>query len=168
MLKFLIGPVLMGAGWVAGSYYGAQVQQFVHKSPLATYEGFSHAIDGLPQSGMTSFDGGTPMTYQLVVDRMPEEQLVVHVMFDGREAGWTRLTFAPQNDGNDTLITATAHSDRQALSNALAGTSRARLAYAPAWMLNLLTLRPQLQQVAGQIERGESPTIGGWSPPQPT
>src|SRR3982750_4846728 len=41
------------------------------------------------------------------------------------------------------------------LRDALAGTSKARLAYAPDWMLNL-TARPVLRQLAGQIEQGRA------------
>jgi hypothetical protein len=55
--KLLIGPVLTGAGWLAGSHYGAQAQQIVHKSPSATYDGVSHALDNMRQSGTTHFEG---------------------------------------------------------------------------------------------------------------
>ena len=37
MIKFLIGPALMGTGYLAGSYYGSDVEQVVHKSPDVTY-----------------------------------------------------------------------------------------------------------------------------------
>ena len=37
MLKFVIGPVLLGAGYLAGSLYGSDVEQIVHKSPSDTY-----------------------------------------------------------------------------------------------------------------------------------
>ena len=31
--KFLIGPALLGAGYAGGSYYGADAEQLVHKTP---------------------------------------------------------------------------------------------------------------------------------------
>jgi hypothetical protein len=161
MRKFLIGPALTGAGWIAGSYYGAQAEQLVHKSPDVTYEGVSHALDNMPQIGTTSFEGGKPVPFELKVDREPDRKLIVHMMFDGREGGRTEIDFAPQGDGTQTTVTARAHAERAVLTEALAGTSRARLAYAPDWMLNLLTVRPLLQQLAQQIESGEQTSIGG-------
>jgi hypothetical protein len=163
MRKLLIGPVLTGAGWIAGSYYGAQAQQLVHKSPDETYEGVSHALDNMPQSGTTQFDGGKPVPFELRVDRQLDRQLIVHVLFAGREAGSTQIDFAPQNGGKDTMITAKAHGERAVLTDALAGTSKARLAYAPDWMLNILTVRPLLQQLAQQIETGQQAEIPGMS-----
>ena len=44
MRKYLIGPVLTAAGYIAGSHYGAQAQQVVHKSPDETYTGVSQPI----------------------------------------------------------------------------------------------------------------------------
>jgi hypothetical protein len=161
MRKLLIGPALTGAGWLAGSYYGANAQQIVHKSPEATYEGVEHAIDNVPESGTTQMEGGKSVPYRVEVDRTQDQRLTVHLLFDGREGASTDLVFTPQNNGSDTLITAKAHGNREVLGAALAGTSKARLAYAPDWMLNLLTIRPLLQQVAGQIERGEQASIAG-------
>jgi hypothetical protein len=161
MRKLLIGPVLTGAGWLAGSHYGAQAQQLVHKSPDETYEGVSHALDNIPERGTTQFEGGKSLPYELRVDRQPDHQLVVHVLFDGREGGRTEIDFAPKNDGKETLVTAKAHGERTVLSDALAGTSKARLAYAPDWMLNLLAVRPLLQQLAQQIESGHQAELPG-------
>jgi hypothetical protein len=162
MRKLLIGPALMGAGWLAGSHYGASAQQVVHKSPEATYEGVAQAIDGMPQSGTTYFEGGKPMPYELKVDRSYAQRLLVRLMFDGREGEETEIVFTPQNNGSDTLVTAKTHSNREVLGTALAGTSRARLALAPDWMLNLLTVRPLLQQLAEKIERGEDVSMPGY------
>lgn len=161
MRKLLIGPALTGAGWIAGSYYGAQAQQLVHKSPDDTYEGVSHALDNMPQSGTTQFEGGKPVPFELRVDRQLDRQLIIHVLFGGREGGRTEIDFAPQNDGKDTMVTAKAHGERAVLTDALAGTSKARLAYAPDWMLNLLTVRPLLQQLAQQIEAGQQAQLPG-------
>lgn len=163
MRKLLIGPALTGAGWLAGSYYGAHAQQLVHKSPSATYDGVSHAIENMRQSGTTHFEGGKPTPYEIRVDRTADQQILVHVLFNGREGASTEIDFVPQNDGKDTLVSGKVHSDRAVLSEALAGSSSARLAYAPDWMLNLLTLRPLLQQVAQQIEQGEEAQVPGMS-----
>src|SRR5690348_10769110 len=109
MRKFLIGPALTGAGWLAGSYYGAAAQQVVHKSPDDTYLGFSHAVANMPQSGMTDFDGGRPVPYALQVERTLDQQLIVHVLFDGREGARAEIDFAPLGDGKATMVTAKAH-----------------------------------------------------------
>jgi hypothetical protein len=159
----LIGPALTGVGWLAGSYYGAQAQQVVHKTASDTYHGVSHALDNMRQSGTTHFAGGTPMPYEIRIDHTADQQLLVHVLFNGREGATTELDFAPQNDGKDTLISGKVHGDRNVLGQALAGSSSARLAYAPDWMLNLLTLRPLLQQVAQQIEEGKDTQVAGMS-----
>ena len=161
MRKLLIGPALTGVGYAAGAYYGAEAQQLVHKSPDETYEGVSYALDNMPQRGTTQLDGGKPVPFELRVDRELDKQLIVHVLFDGREGGRTEIDFTPTADGKDTMVTAKAHGERAVLADALAGTSKARLAYAPDWMLNLLAVRPLLQKVAQQIESGEQAEIPG-------
>jgi hypothetical protein len=159
MIKFLIGPALVGAAYVTGSIYGADVEQLVHKSPSVTYAGVEQALGNVRASGTTFFDGGTPMPYELKVDRVADQHLLVTLFFSGRQGAQADLTFTPQNDGKDTLITARLNGDRGVLRSALAGTSKARLAYAPDWMLNL-SARPVLQQLAGQIERGVTADFG--------
>jgi hypothetical protein len=161
MRKLLIGPVLTGAGWFAGSYYGASAQQLVHKSPDDTYEGISQAIDAMPQSGTTNIEGGKPVPFEVHVDRALDKQLIVHLLFAGREGARAQIDFTPEDDGKDTVVTVRAHGERAVLSDTLAGTSRARLAYAPDWMLNLLTVRPLLRQWAEQIESGKAVEVPG-------
>ena len=157
MRKLLVGPALTGVGWIAGSYYGDQAQQLVRKSSGETYEGVSHALDNIPDKGTSQVEGKA-VPYELRVDRQPGRQLIVHVLFGGREGGTTQIDFTPK--GRDTVMTAKAHGDREVLGDALAGTSKARLAYAPDWMLNLLAVRPLLQQLAQQIETGQQASIG--------
>jgi hypothetical protein len=158
----LIGPALTGVGWLAGSHYGAKAEQVVHKSPDATYAGIAQAFDNMSPSGTTHFEGGTPMPYQIKVDRTVGERLVVRVLFNGQEGGETDISFTPQNNGQDTLVTAKAHGERDVLRTALAGSSNARLAYAPDWMLNLLAVQPLLRQLAGQIENGQPVSMPGY------
>ena len=158
MRKLLIGPALTGIGYVAGSYYGAQAYQIVHKSPGETYSGVSHALDNIPEKGTSQVEGKA-VPYELRIERQPDRQLIVHVLFGGREGGTTQIDFTPQSDG--TMMTAKSHGDRAVLGEALAGTSKARLAYAPDWMLNLLAVRPLLRQLAQQIETGQQESIGG-------
>jgi hypothetical protein len=159
MLKFLVGPVLVGAGYLTGSIYGADAEQLVHKSPGETYTGVSQAIGNIRSSGMTFFDGGTPMPYEIKVDRQTDTRLLVRLYFDGKQGATADLSFVTQNGGKDTLIVAKVDADRATLRAALAGTSKARLAYAPDWMLNL-TAKPLLQQLATQIEQGAHPDLG--------
>lgn len=159
MLKFLIGPALVGTGYAAGSYYGADAEQLVHKSPGVAYAAVEEALDHMSQQGTTFFDGGTPMPYSMTVDRTFDERLIITLLFDGKQGAQADLRFAPRNNGQDTLITSTIHGDRNVLRAALAGTSKARLAYAPDWMLNL-AFRPVLRQVAQQIEQGAPADLG--------
>jgi hypothetical protein len=49
------------------------------------------------------------------------------------------------------------------LRTALAGTNKAKLAYAPDWMLNL-SMRSLLQPLAKQIEEGGKPALEGLTP----
>jgi hypothetical protein len=157
-----MGPFLIGVTWLVGSHYGAQAQQVVQRSPDTTYTAFSHAVSDLPQSGMTEFEGGKPVPYEIQVDRTLDRQLIVHILFDGKEGATTEIDFTPIGDNDKaTLVTAKAHKERAVLADALAGTSRARIAYAPDWMLNLLTVRPLLNQMADQIEKDEQPALGG-------
>jgi hypothetical protein len=159
MLKFLIGPALVGGGYIAGSIYGADAEQVVHKSPATTYAAVEQALGNVRQSGTTFFDGGTPTPYELRIDRTLDQKLVVTLLFAGRQGAVADLDFTPQNGGQDTLITARIHGDRSVLRTALAGTSKARLAYAPDWMLNL-SAQPLLKQLAGQIEQGGTADLG--------
>lgn len=162
MLKFVAGPVLVGTGYLAGSIYGADAEQLVRKSPSDTYSGVSHAIGNVRSSGTTFFDGGTPMPYEIRVDRDPDKHMLVKLYFDGKLAATADLSFLPKNDGKDTLIVAKLDGDRSVMRAALAGTSKARLAYAPDWMLNL-SAKPLIAQLATQIEQG-APTDLGMSP----
>ena len=159
MLKFVIGPILLGAGYLAGSVYGADVEQVVHKSPSETYLGVSRAIGNIRSSGMTFFDGGSPVPYEMTVDRDPDRHLVVTLFFDGKQGAQADVAFVPQNDGRDTMVVARLDGNQPVLREMLAGTSKARLAYAPDWMLNL-SARPVLQQLAAQIEQGHPPDLG--------
>jgi hypothetical protein len=160
MWKWLIGPLLTGAGYLAGSVYGRDAEQTVHKSPDDAYAAVEQSLDNVPASGTTFFDGGTPMPYTVSVDRTPGQQLIVHLSFAGQEGAEAVIDFAPQDGGKATLITTRIHGDRAVLSNALAGTSRARLAYAPDWMLNLAA-RPVLKQVADEIDQGQMAAFTG-------
>ena len=165
MLKFLIGPALVGVGYAAGSYYGADSEQVVHKNLSVTYAGVEDALAGVRDSGTTAFEGGTPMPYALTIDHELDRRLSLHLSFAGKPGADAELIFTPQNGGADTLVTAKVHGERDVLRTALAGTSRAKLAYAPDWMLNL-AMRPLLQQLATQIESGQSArsALAEWSP----
>ena len=154
MWKLLIGPVLAGCAWVAGSFYGGDAEQIVRKSPDAVFAGIDQAISAVPQSGMTHFEGGTPIPYELDVDRSASERLRVKLMLDGREGAEIDVHLAPRDGGKATLLTANVHTDHAVLRNSLAGTDKAKLAYAPDWILNL-TLRPVLRQLADQLEKGQ-------------
>jgi hypothetical protein len=167
MYKFLMGPALMGAGYVAGSVYGADAEQLVHKSPAVTYAAVEQALDNVRPNGNTFFEGGTPMPYELKVDRVADQHLTISLSFNGQPGAQADLDFIGRNDGKDTLVITRIHSDHSVLRTALAGTDKARLAYAPDWMLNL-AVRPLLQKLAEQIEEQGSAgdLMAGWNPVQ--
>src|SRR5215213_10311976 len=95
MRKLLIGPVLTAIGWLAGSYYGAEARHVVQKGPNSTYEGLTQAIDGMPHSGTTSFEGGKPMPYEIKIDRSYGKRLYIRVLFEGREGATADIELAP-------------------------------------------------------------------------
>lgn len=163
MWKWFLGPVLVGGGYATGSIYGRDAEQLVHRNPTVTYAAFDQAISNVPESGTTFFDGGTPMPYTIEVDRELNRRLTVSILFAGREGARAELDFVPAGGGKDTLIVTHIHGDSAVLRSALAGTSRARLAYAPDWMLNLAA-RPTLQQLAGQIDANGEAAFGEAAP----
>lgn len=163
MWKWLIGPALLGSGCLAGSVYGRDSEQVVHRSPGDTYAALERALGNIRPSGTTFLDGGTPMPYELRVERELDRRLVVTLFFSGKEGAEAEFDFAPLGGGKSTLITMRAHGDHAVLRTALAGTTKARLAYAPDWALNLAA-RPLLKQLAQQIEQGGTAEIAGMTP----
>lgn len=165
MYKLLIGPALMGAGYAAGSVYGADSEQLVHRNRAVTYAAVERALDNVRPSGTTFFEGGAPMPYEFKVERIADQQLTVSLSFNGQPGAQAELDFVEKNDGKDTLVVTKIHSNHSALRMALAGTDKAKLAYAPDWMLNLAA-RPLLQKLAVQIEEGGSAgdLMQGWTP----
>ena len=105
------------------------------------------------------FDEGPEVPYKLTIERTPGERLVAHLMLDGRQGAEADIMFTPQDDGDATLMTARVRADRAVLREALAGTSKARLGYAPDWMFNL-TLKPLLGPDREQIEQVGGSALG--------
>src|SRR6266446_7259362 len=101
MLKFVIGPVLVAGGYLAGSAYGRESDQLVHKSPSVTYAAVEQALGNVRPSGITFFEGGTPTPYELKVDRTLDQRLVVTLFFGGVQGAQADLTFTPKSDGRD-------------------------------------------------------------------
>jgi len=155
--------MVMGAGYATGSVYGRDAEQLVHKNPAVTYAAFDQAVANVRESGTTFFDGGTPMPYEIKVDRSLDQRLVVTILFAGREGARAELDFVPADGGKDTLIVTRMQGNSAVLRSALAGTSRSRLAYAPDWMLNLAA-KPTLQQLAAQIDANGEAAFGEGEP----
>jgi hypothetical protein len=152
MWKFLLGPILLGAALIAGSIYGADAQQLVHKPPSIVRAAVGQAIANA-NNRTVQLEGGKPLAYALKLDRISDEQMLVTLIMNGREGAETRLSFTPQGDGKATLVTAKTTTDGAVLREALAGTSKEKLGYAPDWLFNL-TIRPVLHQFAEQVEQG--------------
>jgi hypothetical protein len=163
MRRLLIGPVLTGVGYAAGSYYGADAEQLVHKNPDEVRAAVEQAVS--ERAGTMQLEGGKPVPYETKVDRADDGRTIVRVLMGGKQAAETDASFTPESGGQATLIAVKVHADHAVLRDALAGTSKAKLAYAPDWMLNL-SMRPLLRQLAQQIEEGGSAgdAFQGWSP----
>ena len=152
MRKLLIGPALLGATCLGGSLYGSDARQVVHKNPEVVYAAVARAIDTGERRGTMQIES-VKVPYEVEVDRVPDERLVVRLMMNGRQGGEGQIGFAPENGGKDTLMTLKVHTDHKVIGEAFAGTSKAKLAFAPDWLLNLAA-KTLLQQVAEQIEQG--------------
>jgi hypothetical protein len=160
MMKFLIGPVLTGVGYIAGSYYGRDAEQAVHKSPSAAYDDLRDMISSAPSSGTTSFEGGSPIPYALESEETGEHHLHLTLSFAGQEGATADIEVRPGPGDDQSVIAARFHGERKVLESALAGTDKARLAYAPDWILNLAS-KSLLRQLATGMERGELSALAG-------
>jgi len=156
---FLIGPALLGVIHLAGSLLADDVRQVVHKRPSVVYSNVSTALSNTPKSGTMQFEDGSSVPYRFTVDRGPGEHLVVHLMFNGRKAGQVDLNFAPEYGGEATLIIAKVDSDGKVIREELAGTDKAKLGYAPDWLLNF-AFGGSLREAAEAIEKGSFAGVG--------
>ena len=152
MWKFLLGPILLGVICLTGSIYGANAEQVVRKPPGIVRAAVGQAVANR-REGTVPLEGGQPLNYALKLDRISDEQMLVTLMMNGKQGAEIGLGFAPQDDGKATLVTARIHTDNAVLREALAGTSKEKLGYAPDWVFNL-TIRPLLRQFAEQVEQG--------------
>lgn len=153
MKLFLIGPALLGAAHVAGSIFAGDTREIVHQRPAFVYSSVSKALANTPSSGTIEFESGPPVLYSLSVDRNPSQHMVVHVKFNGREAGQIDLRFLPENGGKETAIVAKVTSDGKVVREELGGTEHAKLGYAPDWLLTFAFGR-SLRESAQEIEKG--------------
>lgn len=150
---FLIGPALLGAAHVAGSILSDDTREIVRQRPDFVYTTVSQALANTPDSGTMEFESGPPVPYRISVDRNPGKHMVIHVKFNGREAGQIDLRFLPENGGKETLIVARVESDGKVVREELSGTDKAKLGYAPDWLLTFAFGR-SLRESAQEIERG--------------
>jgi hypothetical protein len=152
MWKFLLGPILLGSICITGSIFGADTRQVVHKPPSIVRAAVSQAIANAA-NGTIPLEGGKPLAYELRREWVSDEEMVVTMMMNGKQGAVTRLSFAPQDGGKETLITAKVHTDHAVMREALAGSSKEKLGYAPDWVFNL-TFRPSMKKFAEQVEQG--------------
>jgi hypothetical protein len=89
----------------------------------------------------------------LQVDGTPDRSINVRVLIEGRQAAEARTSFTPEDGGQATLLSVKVDADNAVLRRALAGTSKAKVAYAPDWMFNIGLKKP-LQKLAHEIEHG--------------
>ena len=156
MLKLLIGPALMAASWIAGSYYGRDAEQLVHKSPATVYAALENMVAGSKERNatLTREDGRKVATELNRAEGDRDKSMTIQVTFDGQAGVSADVTLTPQEDGAATLMAVKLHGDRRVLRDMLHGTKQARLAYAPDWLLNL-TFRPVLRALGEDIEKGQ-------------
>ena len=98
-------------------------------------------------------EGGKPVPYETKVERSDDGSLILRIMMDGRQAAETDVAFLPRADGKDTLMTVRIHTDHAVLRQALAGTAKEKLGYAPDWLLNI-AMKSVMKTLAQQIEQG--------------
>jgi len=154
MRKLLIGPALLGATALGGSFYGRESTQIVHKSPGAVYAALNQAIDNAPASGTWQFEeGGRSVPYSRTVEHVSDQHLLIKVAMNDRPGAEADVSLAPAEEGKSTLVTVKVHTDHAILREALAGTSQARLAYAPDWLLTIAA-GPAMKDIAARIEDG--------------
>src|SRR4051812_16584533 len=156
MLKLLIGPALALIVWVAGSYYGRDAEQLVHKSPDTVYAALSNMVAGSKERAatLTRDDGRKVETLLNLAASDPDKSMAIQLTFDGQPGASADVTLTPQEGGAATLIAVKLHGDYAVLHDQLVGTSQERLAYAPDWLLNL-TFRPVLKALGEDIEKGQ-------------
>ncbi|HUP68074.1 MAG TPA: hypothetical protein VM145_07685 [Sphingomicrobium sp.] len=156
MIKFLIGPLLMAVAWLVGSYYGADAEQLVHKSPEAVRAALTNIVDGSQEreATLTTDVGRKIPTFLKLAATDGAKSMSIQLLFGEQPAVSADVTLTPAEDGQATLLAVKLHSDRGVLRDKLAGTPQARLAYAPDWLLNL-TFRPVLRALAEDIEKGQ-------------
>ena len=153
--KLLIGPVLTGVGYGAGAYWGSDAEQLVNKSP-ATVQAAIEQVVANRQEGTFQPEGGKPVHYTLKLDEHEDgAPLTVRMTMDGHDGAVAHIRLMPQGNGETTLVALQIHTDHAVLRGELAGSSKAKLAFAPDWMLNL-TAKPVLQKLAQEIEAGEA------------
>lgn len=150
---FLIGPTLLGLIHLAGSIFVDDVRQLVRKPPATVYSNVSTALANTPSSGRMQFEDGSSVPYRFKVDRGFGDHLVVHLLFNDRKAGQVDLRFEPEGGGEHTLIVAKVESDGKAIREELKGTDKAKLGYAPDWLLNF-AFGGSLREAAELIEQG--------------
>jgi hypothetical protein len=150
---FLIGPALLGAAHIAGSTFADETSEVIRQPPAVVYSTMSEALANSPQSGTMQFEGGPPVPYRISVDRSPQERIVIHLMLNDRRAGQVDINFRPESGGKETLIVARVDSDGKVVREELAGTEKAKLGYAPDWLLTFAFGRA-LRETAEEVERG--------------
>jgi hypothetical protein len=152
--KLLIGPALLGATCLGGSYYGRDAEQRVAKDPDTVYSAISQLVEGSETRGasLDREDGKRVETDLKLAASDPGKSMSVQLLLDGQPGATADVAFAPDEDGKATLVSVRLHSDHAVLRDKLAGTSQARLAFAPDWLLNI-TFRPVLRAIAEDIEK---------------
>jgi hypothetical protein len=101
MRKLLIGPALTGVGYAAGSYYGADAEQLVHKSPGTVQEAVEQALSG--REGTMDLEGGKPVPYEVRLDPAAGDgKLTAHLIMAGRPGVDADVSFSAQDNGDAT------------------------------------------------------------------
>ena len=95
--KFLIGPALLGAGYAGGSYYGADSEQLVRKSPDEVRDAVEQAASD--RAGTMELEGGKPVPYETKVERTDDGGLILRIMMAGKQAAETDVALVPQDGG---------------------------------------------------------------------
>ena len=155
MRSFLLsvaGVVMAGVALFTG--IGPDAEQVIRKNPRAVYaafdEGLTQAVD---RANMEQSDSDGAARFKLRLEREENEQLIVTMTVNDREAGEARLRFSPLKDATETRVTGDIEVNHSVVRDAFANTPNADVAKIPdvAWRLGMNEL---LKDAANRIEAG--------------
>lgn len=135
-----------------GGCGGPDAEQIIRKDPAAVYAAFDQALTQSATNG-TVGSGANAVPYTVELAKSPNERLDIKVLISGQEAGIANFTFAPHNNGAETIVTGDIDVDLGLLGKSFGTTPDNRVAGVPplAWNAGI---RRMLRNAADRVENG--------------